>query len=226
MLVGTKKGLSINKDPASGWKAVAALGTWQQKLPAAYVYRVRAIQPAGEPVSLPRLGGNDADGLLYIGHTGPQNEKLRLYRLAQELVGRTNGYRGHGVGKRYWDHGVDVALQRLCDAFSLQVGWDEQTDFVGLANPDCRKGAPLGGAGTIATSRKELARGEESKLLDEYSRAYGELPPLNHQVGEWMRDEDELTGHAVADDFTPALGKRLRQKGASKKKTGKKKSKR
>ena len=168
-------------------------------------------------MSLPRLGGDDPNGLLYIGHTGPRNENLRLYRLAQELVDRNNGNCGHGVGKRYWDHGVNVALQRMCRDFSLQVGWDEQTDFVGPANPDCRQGAPLQGPGTIASSRKELARGDESKLLDEYSRAYAELPPLNHQVGEWLRDEDELTGHDVADDFTPASGKRLRLKGARKK---------
>ncbi len=159
---------------------------------------------SGDPVHLPRLGGHDDGGLLYIGHTGPAKDKYRLYKLAKELIDRTNGHCGHGAGKRYWEHGVDVAIQKLDAGHKLEVGWDESLDFDGPANEDVREDAPLAGPGSISTSRKEVAREEEGRLLKEYCHGYAELPPLNHQVGEYMRDEDQLTHHNVADDFRPA----------------------
>lgn len=127
-----------------------------------------------------------------------------MYKLAKELADRENGNCGHGAGNRFWQHGVNAAIQELCANHGLEVGWDESLDFDGPANEDVHDDAPVAGSGSISTSRKEIARQAERQLLDEYCRQYAELPPLNHQVGEHMRDEDQLTHGTVADDFRPA----------------------
>lgn len=201
---GKRKRITITTAPSSGWRPVSDLESWKKELPAAYVYRARVVDASGNAVHLPRLHGSDVHGLLYIGQTGPKKGSPRLHALGKELIDRANGYCGHGVGKRFWQFGVNVAIENLCDNFELQVGWDECKDFDGPANEDVRHDAPLPGPGSISSSRKEIARDEEGRLLDEYCRQYAELPPLNHQVGEYMRDEDQLTGQDVTDDFHPS----------------------
>jgi hypothetical protein len=188
---------SLTNGPTSTWHSVADWVTFEAILPPTYVYRLRAVDELDNPLLLHRLGRDDNTGLLYIGHTGA-DKRNRVAILARECCDKKSY--GHGAGKRLYDQGTHIALRRICMGYKLQVGWDEVEGFNGPANCIESSGEDHS-LTTFQTSAKEMARHEENRLLREYSRQYGELPPLNQRKGEYMRNKDEGTGNDIADDM-------------------------
>jgi len=74
------------------------------------VYRIRAFDGDGRPVSICRANGVDADGILHVGQSG----RLRA-RLKEFLRGAYRGARGHRAGREFheWGFGERYPVQHL-----------------------------------------------------------------------------------------------------------------
>lgn len=192
--------MRIDQDPTSGWKDADAWTTWEAELPPSYVYRLRIVDGGGTPLRLGRVCGVDARGLLYVGMTGPRDEaeRFRAARLAQGISSDRDSDPMHGAVRRARSHGLIEKLRRQEPKCRFQVGWDT-TNATEL---------PAEGK-ILSTSDTEHARSLERAMLREYSNMHGELPPLNHQEGQFMRDTDYKTGLDVQASMKPidSLGK-------------------
>jgi hypothetical protein len=191
--------MRIDQDPTSGWKEANAWATWEATLPPSYVYRLRVVDASGTPLGLGRVCGKDACGLLYIGMTGPRDdaERFRAARLGQGIVSDRDSDPLHGAVARARSHGLIQKMLGRDPGCRFQIGWDS-TNATELP----------AGRNVISTSGTEHARSLERAMLRGYSSVHGELPPLNHQEGQFMRDTDYKTQLDIEASTKPidALG--------------------
>ena len=110
----------------------------------------------GKPVPIQRLSGVDKNGILYIGFTAKEGLKERLNDLWKSV---DNIYKGKSAGP----HTFGVTL--IYTFLTRKIGIDELAVWYKPFDDGC------------------YAEAQEKRAICEYTRRYGEPPPLNLQVG-------------------------------------------
>ena len=117
------------------------------------VYKIRLSDSAGRPIPVGRLLGIDKKGVLAIG------ESVNLARRIKEL------YKAY-IGDRFMRHSVGdrLFLVLVCQYSHFKTTYqnNSRVQFV-----------------VMKLSNKTEAETEEERLLKDYFKTYGELPPLN-----------------------------------------------
>ena len=103
------------------------------------------------PVAVPRIGGTDNEGILYIGMA--VDNRYRLGPLKRSLDPAFNDRNAHSVGKRYHSHAVIQSTYPVADLYVSIKTTNSQSE-----------------AGDL-----------ERQELDAYEKMFGELPPFNRQ---------------------------------------------
>lgn len=117
------------------------------------IYQIRIVTPTNAPIPIPRIGGIDPIGILYIGRSGyakKSNRRTIAKRLSEFIQQRHSGGITYARAKSVLQHMQQFSGHRLqCRAISLD---DQDIDTV------------------------------ESQFLLEYFRTYAELPPCNSSL--------------------------------------------
>ena len=116
------------------------------------IYKLSSLSDTG-PIAVPRIGGIDNDGVLYIGKSENGELRYRLGSLKKSIDTSYTDRNAHSFGSRYHSHpGVvkKYPLDRL---------------FVSIISTD---------------SQPEAGELEKQELAD-YEKKFGELPPFNRQ---------------------------------------------
>jgi len=138
----------------SGWLPIDLAATTSGPLAASYgIYQIRAVSRPKKPIRIPRLGGYDQRGLMYIGRSGHRvkSPNRTLARRLQEFLGQH-----HSGGITYAKALAVLRRARRYSKHLLEVRVMELTDR------------------TINASEVEQLR--------RYFRSYAELPPCNSSL--------------------------------------------
>ena len=115
------------------------------------IYRIRAVKSSGEAIVIPRIGGMDDQGIIYIGRSGYKNKKT--YRTLSQRI------------REFWNAnhsgGWTADLSYRCCLKKVKGFKDYEYDVQIMTLPD------------------HLIDKSEAKELEIYFKKYGELPPYN-----------------------------------------------
>ncbi len=116
------------------------------------IYKLSCIKDA-KPIEIPRIGGIDNEGVLYIGKSEKGELRYRLGSLKKSIDTSYSDQKAHSVGSRYHSNpgvGEKYPFDKL---------------FVSI----------------IPTKSQSEAGELEKKELADYEKKFGELPPFNRQ---------------------------------------------
>lgn len=84
------------------------------------IYQIRAARPSGKPISIDRLAGRDASGVLYIGRSGFNSNRSIAIRIGEFVGLRHSGGITYAKAKpildklrRFSNHRLQVSAKRL-----------------------------------------------------------------------------------------------------------------
>jgi hypothetical protein len=129
------------------------------------VSKIRILNKAGIPIQIPRVGGIDKDGIVYIGRSGSSRSRSLAARIGEFRVGKRSGGWPH-CGRGTYDlmmNALDHPRKRsfLPHAFQYRTMHLQQ-------------------------SKEEIER-LEVEALATYFAQYGELPPCNSSFPKWEK---------------------------------------
>ena len=152
---------------------------------------------------IPRAGGDDDYGLLYVGETGIKNTDPS-YR--GEKLGRGVIDQAFGTGaearhcQKFWAETGIHNSRLLTPTTEMSFGWDRRVEETILANKNERLPQSQQKDQTITNSGKGLAMNMEDEMIREYEGRYREWPPLNSADSPGLRDRDRKTKRDVSQD--------------------------
>jgi hypothetical protein len=112
-----------------GWFELVEATAWPYELYG--IYRVRITNPEGMPITIPRIGGTDPDGILNIGRSGFRTKKTNRslgQRLWEFWYGNHSGSYTYGLAlsalsrlPAFADHRLWASIVSLPDDEILQA---------------------------------------------------------------------------------------------------------
>ncbi len=124
------------------------------------IYRVHIAHPSGGPIPIPRIGGVDSDGILYIGRSGVTTNKSDC-SLRSRL--RNDFLRPYGSHSGDWTYRKACAILNDHPLFRDHCIW----------------------ASVIVLKDNVIDRAERAAIRAYFER-FGELPPCNSAFpGKW-----------------------------------------
>lgn len=136
------------------WRAWFELGEqveWGPLYSLHGIYRVRATTPDGQPISIPRIGGTDPEGILNIGRSGVRTRK-------------TN----RSLGQRLWEF---AARGRHSGAYTYSLATERLSLLPAFTGHRIW-------ASVVILPDEEILQAEQNALHAYFAR-YCELPPYN-----------------------------------------------
>ena len=122
------------------------------------IYRVRFTDDSGAPLPIERIGGTDAEAIVYIGRSG-----VSTARSDRGLATRLSEFYNRGSHSGGWTYRQAVSVLEELGRFT---GHHLQASVVELADD-------------------AIERAEKQALRD-YFNVFGELPPFNSSfLGKW-----------------------------------------
>jgi len=137
------------------------------------VYQIRIVDKDNKPIPIPRIGGTDPDGVIYIGRSGYRSQKTN-----RSLAKRISEFeRGLHSGE-----GTYYLLKAYCKFFRTDPYKDHQLQYR---------------VGRVAGTKEKVYETEIYSLAT-YFAQYGELPPCNSKFDrKWDRFEPALKGVSI-----------------------------
>ncbi len=125
------------------------------------IYQIRMVDKDNSPIPVPRIGGTDPDGIIYIGRSGYETHKTDrslAQRISEFGSGPSSG------GETYW------LMKEHCTNFRHAPYKDHRLQYR---------------ARHVKGTKREVDKAE-IEALAVYFAQYGELPPCNSSFpGKW-----------------------------------------
>lgn len=141
----------------SKWRDISSIKNFAEEIgKSPGVYKIRLADSARRPIHISRLFGDDQDGLLAIG------ESVDLARRIKEFY---NAYAARTFGHSSMGDRLFLVLMCQYSCFKTTYQNNSTVQFR-----------------VMKLSDKAEAQAEEEKLLKNYFKEHGELPPLNSSM--------------------------------------------
>ncbi len=127
------------------------------------IYKIRILDKAGSPIQIPRVGGPDNEGIVYIGRSGWSRTRSLAARIREFRTGEHSGRWAHS-GRWTYDLMME-ALNRSRKRAYVPHSFQYRTMH-------------------LQQSEEEIRR-LEVETLAAYFLKYGELPPCNSSFPGW-----------------------------------------
>jgi len=140
------------------------------------VYKIRMVNNSGYPIEIQRVGGNDKEGIIYIGRAKPN------YTLSKRIQQFTNV----AINMRLDSHsGAETfVLMRMILECKDKANPNNNLQYQVLRINSDKVQVDIN---NIENIRKQV-KNEEIKALAEYFIEFSELPPCNSSItGKWSQ---------------------------------------
>lgn len=133
----------------SKWTDVEKIGEVKSQYKFAGVYRIRLLDTDLKTMTIARFLDTDQNGIILIGNSGDIGKRIYQFRKSA-----TDGKKAHSEGRKMHDVKQCHTFKEKYKKHTLQFQVSKTKD-------------------------KTEAQKHEIKLLNEYFKEYGEIPPLN-----------------------------------------------